>query len=385
MKRIRTILAVILLVIFAGCGNNKHLNDNLIIVDVSKSYPKKELILQDLMDVEYIALETSDEFLTQGVVQGVGKKYLVVNNRINDGVIFIFDRKTGKGVRKINRQGQGPEEYAGINNITLDETNGELFVQSPGNKIMVYDLHGTFKRCLSFSMGISSILDYDKDNLICYDLSDYFSKGEDRSKSYHIIVSKLDGSITKEIFIPFKTINTPVVIEGDQVVAGYFSQMRPSYDNWILMETSSDTLYSYTPDGTLSPLVVRTPSAHAMEPEVFLYMGIHTDRYYFMEAIKNEFDFETGNGFYSDELMYDKEENAIFQFKVYNDDYAEKTTVAMTARSINREIEGVTSLGAFRLVEAHKEDKLKDGKLKEIASRLHEDDNPVIMLIKHKK
>ena len=385
MKRIHTILAVILLVIFAGCGNNKHSNDNLIIVDVSKSYPKKELILQDLMDVEYIALETSDEFLTQGVVQGVGKKYLVVKNRINDGVIFIFDRKTGKGVRKINRQGQGPEEYAGINTIILDETNGELFVQSPGNKIMVYDLHGTFKRCLSFSMGISSIFDYDKDNLICYDLSDYYSKGEDRNKSYHIIVSKLDGSITKEIFIPFKTINTPVVIEGDQVVAGYFSQMRPSYDNWILMETSSDTLYSYTPDGTLSPLVVRTPSAHAMEPEVFLYMGIHTDRYYFMEAIKNEFDFETGNGFYSDELMYDKEENAIFQFKVYNDDYAEKTTVAMTARSINREIESVTSLGAFRLVEAHKENKLKDGKLKEIASRLHEDDNPVIMLIKHKK
>lgn len=385
MKRIRTILAVILLVIFAGCGNNKHSNDNLIIVDVSKSYPKKELILQDLMDVEYIALETSDEFLTQGVVQGVGKKYLVVKNRINDGVIFIFDRKTGKGVRKINRQGQGPEEYAGINKIIFDETNGELFVQSPGNKIMVYDLYGTFKRCLSFSMEISSVFDYDKDNLICYDMSDYYSKGEDRSKSYHIIVSKSDGSITKEIFIPFKTINTPIITEGDQVVAGYFNQLRPSYDNWILMDTSSDTLYSYTPDGTLSPLVVRTPSAHAMEPEVFLCMGIHTDRYYFMEAIKNEFDFETGNGFYINELMYDKEENAIFQFKVYNDDYAEKTTVAMTAGSMNREIERATNIGAFRLVEAYKKDKLKDGKLKEIASRLHEDDNPVIMLIKHKK
>lgn len=64
MKGINTILAGILLIALAGCGENKQSNDDLIVVDVSKSYPKKELILQDLMDVEYIPLETTDEFLT---------------------------------------------------------------------------------------------------------------------------------------------------------------------------------------------------------------------------------------------------------------------------------------------------------------------------------
>lgn len=68
MKQTKTILAVILLVVLAGCGENKQSNNGLIIVDVSKSYPKKELILQDFMDVEYVALETTDEFLTQGLV-----------------------------------------------------------------------------------------------------------------------------------------------------------------------------------------------------------------------------------------------------------------------------------------------------------------------------
>ena len=43
-----------------------------------------------------------------------------------------------------------------------------------------------------------------------------------------------------------------------------------------------------------------------------------------MQTIRNEFNFETGNGFYGDELMYDKEENALFQFAVYNGDYTEK-------------------------------------------------------------
>lgn len=142
MKQTKTILAVILLVVLVGCGENIQSNNDLIIVDVSKSYPKKELILQDFMDVEYVALETTDEFLTQGLVQDVGKEYILATNRNNDGDIFIFDRKTGKGVRKINRRGQGAEEYARINEIILDENNGEIFVKSPGNKILVYDLYG---------------------------------------------------------------------------------------------------------------------------------------------------------------------------------------------------------------------------------------------------
>ena len=82
--------------------------------------------------------------------------------------------------------------------------------------------------------------------------------------------------------------------------------------------------------------------------------------------------------------MYDKEEKAVFQVTIYNDDYVDKRTVAMTAKPINREIEDVTSLNAARLVEIYKKDQLKDGKLKEIASRLNEEDNPVIMLVKQK-
>lgn len=384
MKRIHTILAVLLSVIGVGCEGNKQSQDDLIIVDVSKSYPKKELILQDFMDVEYIPLETTDEFLTQGLVQDVGKEYLVVTNRNRDGDIFIFDRKTGKGLRKINRQGQGAEEYPRINEIILDESNGEIFVKTLGNKILVYDLYGSFKRSLNLGREISSIFDYDKHNLICYDMSDYHSKGKDRSKSYHIIISKQDGSVTREIFIPFKTINTPIVTVGDNFVANYSYEIRLSHGKWTLMDPSADTVYNYRPDGTLSPFVVRTPSANTIEPEIFLYMGICTDRYYFMQTVKNVFNFEKGNGFYTDELMYDKEEKALFQVTVYNADYAEKRPVAMTAKSMNREIEGVTSLNASRLIEIYNKGQLKEGKLNEIASKLKEEDNPVIMLVKQK-
>ena len=84
MKKINAAL-VISLFVMTGCGGNKQLTDDCITVDVSADYPKKELILQDFMDVEYIALETTDEFLTQGLVQDVGKEYILATNRYNDG------------------------------------------------------------------------------------------------------------------------------------------------------------------------------------------------------------------------------------------------------------------------------------------------------------
>ena len=92
-----------------GCGRGKQSIDDLITVDVSKEYPKKELILQDFMDVEYIALETNDDFVCQGVVLAVGKEVMIVKNQINDGNLYIFDRN-GHGLRKINRKGNGGED-----------------------------------------------------------------------------------------------------------------------------------------------------------------------------------------------------------------------------------------------------------------------------------
>lgn len=64
----------------SGCRENKQSTNELIIVDVTKNYPEKELILQDFMDVEYIPLETNDEFVTQGKVMAVGAEVILITN-----------------------------------------------------------------------------------------------------------------------------------------------------------------------------------------------------------------------------------------------------------------------------------------------------------------
>ena len=386
MNRLAAILTI-LLVMMVGCEGNKQSSDNFITVDVTANYPKKELILQDFMDVEYISLETTDKSVCQGFIQAVGKDIVIVRNYNADGDIFIFDRKTGKSLKRINRKGQGNEEYTHIQRIILDEDNNEMFVNDHFiKKILVYDLDGNFKRSLKQDddLYFSHVYNFDQESLIC---NNYWVT----DKNPFTIISKKDGRIIKEIVIPFKEkilLDLIVKDEANNMTYGVtpqtYNPIIPNFDNWLLIEQSSDTVYRYFPDHTMKPLIVRTPSVRSMSPEVFLFMSIVTDRYYFMEAVKKEFDFKTSEGFPSNDLMYDNKEKAIFNYVVYNNDYSENTPVNMKAIPVNTEIASWQTLDIDQLTEDYKKGILK-GKLKEIAATLHEESNPVIMLIKHKK
>ena len=392
MERTNTILITILLLVMVGCvGNRQSGNegDTFITVDVIANYPKKELILQDFMDVEYIPLETNDEFVCQGLVQDIGKEFIVVKNQIQDGNIFLFDRK-GKGIKKINRKGQGDEEYSNIYlwGITLDEDNREIFVNDVfTRRILVYDLTGVFKRSFSHKddARYHGIYNFDRENLICYDGSEG-NKGQSFA-----IISKQDGSVTKEIQIPFQEKKSMWMYSRDEVnniTYGIKPENQytiiPYFDDWLLIEPSSDTIYSYLHDHTMMPFIARTPSVQSMDPEVFLSPNIITDRYYFMESVKKEFEFGVG-GFPTTDLMYDKHKKAIFKYTVHNDDYSDKRPVNMKSRPVNDEIVTWQSLEVHQLVKSYETGELKDGKLKEIAAKLDDEDNPVIMLVKHKQ
>lgn len=387
MKKETAILAIGLF-LTAGLGGCKPSvpQEDLITVDVTADHPKKELILQDFMDVEYIPLETNDEFLTQAAVMAIGKQYIVVKNWANDGNIFIFDRKTGKGVRKINRRGQGAEEYAFINGIVLDEERNEIFVNCASTKkIFVYDLSGDFKRSFEHSEGAEylDVFDYDKDHLIRYDMSCYYKEGEQRGdKAYHAVISKQDGSITRDIFIPFDVIKTPTVKKGDGFAVTSVRPIIPVRNHWLLVETSSDTVYQYLPaQDQLTPFLVKTPSS---DPEILLTMGTLTDRYYFMQTIKKVFDFTKMRGFPLTNLVYDKQEKGVFEVSVFNDDFVKKQSVNLISQPVNGEIATFQCLPASQLVEAYEKDGLK-GKLKEVAAGLDEESNPVLMIMKYKE
>ena len=371
-----------------GCGGSHSSTDEFITVDVNESYStKKELVLQDFMDVEYIPLETNDEFINQGYVQAVGKKYIIVANYNNDGNIFVYDR-SGKAIRKINRKGQGGEEYINFRCVTLDEENNEIFINDHyAKKIKGFDLEGNFKRSLKQNTEGDSqlyweIFNYDKENLICYD--------EINAEIPFLFVSKQDGSITKEIRPSFKEKKyffQVLRMENSTRGAkpGPYSRITPFKGNWNLLEPSSDTIYTLMPDYNLRPFIVRTPPVHIMNPESFLVLKLVSDRYYFMESIKNVYDFSKEEGFPRTYFVYDTEEKDFFRYIIYNGDYSYKKEFYMVMLTpINSKGELWATINAFDLCEDYKKGKLK-GKLKEVAATLEEDDNRVIMLVKHKK
>ncbi|WP_293667504.1 6-bladed beta-propeller [uncultured Parabacteroides sp.] len=387
MKNVNSIL-IMLLFAMAGCSGNKQAADDLITVDVTTNYPKKELVLQDFMDVEYIPLETKDDFITMGWVHAIGKKVIIVRNRNRntDGDIFIFDRN-GKGVRKINRLGQSAEEYQFLLGITLDEDNDEIFVNDHWTgKIFVYDLFGKFKRSFKHQQGWYSmdIYNFDRDNLICR-----ANNIDEENSNAFLVISKQDGSITKEITIPNKKkITSLVFLPGSNNVMPIRNRtFVPQSGGWMLMEDGSDTIYTIRADYSMTPLIVRTPPIESMKPGVFLYPAVLTDGSCFMQTVKAEWDWGTNTGHKRTDLMYDKQENAIYEYVMHNADFTNAEPGSLMVSEVtfgNDEIALVQKLEAYELVEAYEKGKLK-GKLKEIAAELNEESNPVLMLIKYKK
>ena len=61
-----------------------------------------------------------------------------------------------------------------------------------------------------------------------------------------------------------------------------------------------------------------TPPIRSMAPEVFLYPSILTDRYYFMQTTKKQWDFEKETGFPEPTWYMINKEDAIFECVVYN-------------------------------------------------------------------
>ena len=268
--------------------------------------------------------------------------------------------------------------------MIIDEKREELFVSDYSlRKILVYDLKGNFKRSFKTidENYYTELLDYDDGHLLAYKKP----AGPHDESSCHLLISKQDGSLTKEIRFPIDRIETPIFTHGELTSTPFFCLTAPYGDRWALTVTSSDTIYRYDADGSAHPLIVRTPSIHGMDPQVFLYPTILTDRYYFLRAQKKEFDLETMKGFPTQMLLYDTQEKRLVEYTLTNADMEGGPDIDLySVMPKGKEVLACLTLQAPDLVEAREAGKLK-GELQRVANRLDEESNPVIALLKEKR
>jgi len=120
---------------------NETKQDGLPEISVDIDNITSQLLLSNFAEsITSVGLELTDESLIHpGRLMRIilTEEKIFIAQREN---IIVFD-KTGNFIRSIGSKGQGPGEYISIQNMTVDEKNKRLFVNS-ATKIICYDFNG---------------------------------------------------------------------------------------------------------------------------------------------------------------------------------------------------------------------------------------------------
>lgn len=381
MKKLYTI-TLLLASMLLSCGGGKgeaqkqNVSDELWTFDVTKEYPTKEIYIQDIADVDYIPLETNDSILWRGrEILYLDDDYIVGANR-NNGVYF-HDGK-GKALNMFNKMGQGPKEYLDMYKVQYDKKSDEIYINDM-LKYYVYDKEGNFKRSFQgiedkLYSRIEQFFILNENELIQYNYNNHYTR-----------VSRLTGEHLGDIKLGVADSTTTLLFRKNNMIFNTIvSHFTKDKEGYIITSFPSDTTYLLTPELQLKPIGVRIPPVSSQDVPVFLLPVKNTPRYYFMSTIKKE------DGFPTKAYMMDKKTNQIYYLKDYfkNKDYiGQKVHLDMFGPSVFANLPNnvcVQSLNITKLCEAYEEGRL-NGKLKDIAANLKDDDNPVLMIIKFKE
>ena len=364
-------------------GCKKQTSDGLIVFDVNGNYPVKMLDIEDVADIEYLTLEINDDFLFSYYSEMTDNYILCTGEK----EIIFFDRTTGKVASKISRYGNGPGEYYSSYCYAYNEKKDELF-NIDGYQIKVYGRDGTFKRQFPFldtNFFIYRMFDFDEDNLLLYGFPvRIFVSDDDGSMkdSTFMLVSKKDGFI-EVIPIHFEE---RIAILFQQERVGDFANVNPVICNgndFLLTDYSSDTVYRFTPDRKLIPVLIREPSIQKMNTKIFLHSWLETGKYLFFSTQKIDLDWKKWKWPPEKGYLMEKNSGKFFQTHIQMRDYKGYELIlgpsVIFKTSSNHT--GIVVWNVSELQEANAANKLS-GKLKEMTDRLDNDDEYVFMILK---
>ena len=289
---------LILLILFFFTGSQtvspQSKKGDLPVIDFSKQYPKKEILLQDIAESEYIPLETTDDVLLGDrlVLSGISDKYILIHEPWR-GNIFVFNRN-GKIYSHFNHKGQSGREYAWIGDAgtILDEKNEEIFVCN--QSILVYSLKGEYKRTLKINTveSYSKVFDFGDEALLVYDdvVIDPGLEYKTKKAPYRL-VSKKDGSLISvlDFYFPkrYSIRFAEIVEKGWRPTYMFYTESMYHGQDLMIADISSDTLYQLSPPNKkLIPVLTRKPSVHASEPRNVWATLLTTDKFIVIGTIQ---------------------------------------------------------------------------------------------------
>jgi hypothetical protein len=248
----RIFCLTIALIVVTACGTRRSgvggagSFEDVIVFDYKENYPNSELTLADIADVEYIPIGKSDDFLISGRSNSHGMNTYVSDEFIltnDNNQIFMFDRQ-GNPIRKIGMVGRGPNEYTNIHHfVGVDEALGELYVNDGSERVQVFGLDGIFRRTIdtetnSFLSGMQLLGDKE---ILCFD----------NKKSCIYTVSRQDGRKLRDM-----PVTLPLERKIDREGRMAYPTILPNEGGLTLFELRTDTIWHFSADGTLRPVMV---------------------------------------------------------------------------------------------------------------------------------
>ena len=390
----KNVLFLFLILTLSACINQPKAptDSTLPVLDLTKDYPKMEIDIHDIADVEYVALETTDEsLLGYDLLYAISDKYIVSLGTVVDPVIHIFDRK-GKYLSKIDRYGKGPEEYVNIYNTSIDFDNEECYVYDWNRQqIQVYTFTGQWVRTIKTKEEFiyRHMFNYNQQYLIAHNnLHDYnnVKNFPDDKRPYHLIDKKTGKHTSLDLVIENKVSRTLRKGHGDFESIHIIRTILANDKDMLIADFGLDTLYQYK-ENKLVPIAVQYPPVHSDDEPLIIAPEIYTDSYLFFKPVRMRYVPDDVLKPYWDApyLMWNRKTNAIMEVTKWKDvNYPnERNGRFRMIDQCNLPNNIHFRYDAEKLCEKYEAGILK-GELKEVASKLKFDDNPVIVICKLK-
>ncbi|MDR2010531.1 MAG: 6-bladed beta-propeller [Bacteroidales bacterium] len=378
-----------------GCSNSsKKTYSDIPVIDISAEYPRRSFYIQDIADVEYVPLETRDDVLFDkaGQIVYVSDERIVACNP-NLGDVFVYGRD-GKILFRFNRRGQSGKEYVHISQIVYDEKNREIYIYSSPSRFLVFSEGGEYKRSLQIIPDTDFILyNFDDETLFAYDRFGT-DGGEQYSTQPYLFLSKKDGSTVSSLdrTLPVRYSNylkTTVIRDGKELDAVMVIQLNG--ENWhdgkdfVIADLSSDTVFQFTRDKKLSPLIIRTPSVHNENPMIFFAPIVKGDKFIFLaKSVVDLASMKKGGqpvGI-NRNLLYHFLNKEVYEASIVNRDYPANIKFPPRGVDIGKNM-AAALIPAHEIVYFLERGEIK-GALLPTAQKLEAEDNPVLMIMKFK-
>ncbi len=359
--------------VLLGCScTSTDQEKGLTTIDLSKDYPKKEILLSEIADIQYVYMNEGNDYIYGGNPLYVSDHTFVFYSEGS----FLFFTKDGQPKSKFNHQGNGPDEYDYFSKVVYDEANDELYILSE-KRLIVYSSSGVHKRTIALSLSddkrITSMANYDNGSLLLFD-SDNF-----------VLISKADGSELKRLDVSSgEKVKLYAINQDEQrvsVIASTQNQIVNYKDGLLLSDYSTDTVFFFNKNKELIPVLIKQPSIHSMDPVIYANTFVEAADYLFYRKII----VKVQNGqLPSVYLMQNKKDGTVYEQEIKMDDFKGKQVEIAPEILTSSSQRGLVVLDLAELEEAYADGRLK-GKLKELMEKIdRENGNNVYMLLTFK-